>query len=93
MWPVDFVFKGGADWIFGVSKNHDQNYTKGSGKMNRKFFLIAAIVLLVVGIVVVPALAGPPQEASGTWYYHPSQEPVVRVAGGNQHMEIADFGW
>ena len=61
--------------------------------MNRKLFLVIVFVLLVLGIFAIPVLAGPPGDASRTWYYHPSQEPVVRIAGGNQHMEIADFGW
>jgi len=50
-------------------------------------------VLLVVAVASVPALADPPEEAHGFWYYLPTYQAVDKIAGGNMFMTIADEGW
>ena len=40
--------------------------------MKKKLFVLI-VVLLAVSMVSMPAFAGKPQEASGTWWYRPSQ--------------------
>ena len=59
----------------------------------KRNLLVLLVVTIVLSLVTITALAGPPEEASGTWYYRPSQPPVVRIAGDNQHMKIADEGY
>ena len=60
--------------------------------MNKKIF-VSLVVIMVIFAMSIPAFAGPPEEASGKWYYRPSQPPDVMVAGGNQHMTLADEGY
>lgn len=61
--------------------------------MKKKLFvLLAAICILFV--VSIAALAGPPEDAQGYWYYLPSQPPeVVKIVGDNTFLSIADTGY
>ncbi|HET6447427.1 MAG TPA: hypothetical protein VFI27_22925 [candidate division Zixibacteria bacterium] len=60
--------------------------------MKKKLFVVL-VVTLALGLLSIQAFAGPPEDASGDWYYIPSAEPViVKVAGGNAFMTIADTG-
>ena len=58
-----------------------------------KKILSLIIILLALSLIAIPAFAGNPQDASGTWYYKPSQPPEERLAGGNLHMKIVDEGY
>lgn len=59
----------------------------------KKKLIVLIVVLMALSMVSMPAFAGKPQEASGTWWYRPSQPPEEKLAGGNLHMKIADEGF
>ena len=61
-------------------------------KMKKKL-LVLVVVVALLSIVSITALAGPPNSASGTWYYKGSQPPVIREANGNQIWKIWDVGF
>ena len=61
--------------------------------MTKKRFVILAVIL-VLSLFWIPAMAGPPQEASGEWYYLPAAPPqTTKIAGGNVFMTISDTGY
>ena len=59
----------------------------------KKKLLVLLVVVLVLSMLAIPALAGPPKDASGTWYYKGAKPPVIRDANGNQIWKIWDEGY
>lgn len=55
----------------------------------RLFALLAVTMVLSTGA----ALAGPPENAAGEWYYLPTGMVVDKVAGGNTFVSISDVGY
>lgn len=53
--------------------------------------LFALLVIFLLMVLVVPAQAGPPENASGTWWYFPIIDDV-RVAGCNTFIDSFEIG-
>jgi hypothetical protein len=55
----------------------------------RLIALLALTMILSTGA----ALAGPPDNAAGEWYYMPTGMVVDKIAGGNMFVSISDEGY
>jgi hypothetical protein len=69
-----------------------ESYKEGDGKMKKRLIVLLAVIV-VLSMVSIPALAGPPQDAGGAWYYLPTGMVVDKVAGGNTFVSISDVGY
>jgi hypothetical protein len=65
-----------------------ESLEKGDRKMKKKLFVLLAVIMALT-MVSVPALAGPPEDAGGDWYYMPAALGV-KVAGDNTFLTITD---
>ena len=64
-------------------------------KMKKKLFnflFVVLAVIMAVSVMVIPALAGPPEEASGSWIYAPVSQTDPEFVGCNTVIFMTDEG-
>jgi len=64
-------------------------------KMSKKLFVLLAVIM-VLSMISIPALATPPDNAQGDWYYHPRLDELVELknVGGNSFLHtVEDSQW
>ena len=61
----------------------------------KKILFVLLTVILILSAVAIPALAGPPDNAQGYWYYIPTKDPFpgAKFADGNMFLTIEDDGY
>jgi len=59
--------------------------------MKRNIF-IALVITIVLSLAAIPVFAGSPTDASGVWYYLPTELVFVKNAGGNEFFELTEAG-
>ena len=63
--------------------------------MNKKLIVLLAVIMTLI-LVSIPALATPPDNAAGDWYYHPRLDELelVKEVGGNTFLRtVEDSRW
>jgi hypothetical protein len=59
--------------------------------MKRKLYISLALAIML-SLLAIPAFASPPTNASGIWYYIPTEPTFIKESGGNQFFDLTEAG-
>ncbi|MFO8036941.1 MAG: DUF3224 domain-containing protein [Anaerolineales bacterium] len=59
--------------------------------MNKKIYISLALVIML-SLATIPVFASPPANASGIWYYIPTELVFIKEAGGNEFFDLTEAG-
>jgi len=59
--------------------------------MKRKLYVSLALAIMI-SLLAIPAFASPPTNASGIWYYIPTELTFIKESGGNQFFDLTEAG-